>query len=62
MNKTHEKRQGRENKIFKTFSKNQTITSCHIEPPVQEMTMNEKLTMIGLTLDAANDFEPKTNE
>ena len=35
-----------------TFSKilpnNQTITACRIEFQVQEMTMNEKLTMIGL--------------
>ena len=35
-----------------TFSKilpnNQIITACRIELRVQEMTMNEKLTMIGL--------------
>ena len=45
MNKTHvkahEKRQGREN--------NQIITACHNELHVQEMTMNKKLIMIGLT-------------
>ena len=40
--KTHEKRQGRENRIFK-------ILPCCIKLRVQEMTMNEKLTMIGLT-------------
>ena len=45
--KTHEKRQGRENKILKNFS--QIITACRIELQVQEMSMNEKLTMIGLT-------------
>ena len=45
--KTHEKRQGRENKIIKTFS--QIITACRIELRVQEMTMNKKLTMIGLS-------------
>ena len=44
--KTHEKRQGRENKIFKKFC--QIITACRIELRVQEMTMNKKLTMIGL--------------
>ena len=45
--KTHEKRQGRENKIIKKFS--QIITACRIELRVQEMTMNKKLTMIGLS-------------
>ena len=30
------------------FPNNQIITACHIELWVQEMTMNEKLTMIGL--------------
>ena len=35
------KRQGREN--------NQIITACHNELHVQEMTMNKKLIMIGLT-------------
>ena len=36
-----------------TFSKilpNQIITTCHIKLQVQEMTMNEKLTMIGLII------------
>ena len=47
--KTHEKRKGRENKIFKNFANNQIITACRIELRIQEMTMNEKLTMIGLT-------------
>ena len=52
MNKTHvktnEKRQRRENKISKILSNNQIITVCRIELRVQEMTMNKKLTMIGL--------------
>ena len=47
--KTHEKRKGRENKIFKNFANNQIITACRIELRIQGMTMNEKLTMIGLT-------------
>ena len=51
MNKTHvknhEKREGRENKIFRNLPNNQIITACHIELQVQEMTMNEKLIMIG---------------
>ena len=34
------------------FPNNQIITTCHIELRVQEMTMNKKLTMIGLTLDS----------
>ena len=37
-----------------TFSKilpnNQIITACRIELQVQEMTMNEKLAMIGLII------------
>ena len=52
MNKTHvkihEKRQERKNKFSKLLPNNQIITSCCIELWVQEMTMNEKLTMIGL--------------
>ena len=36
-------------KFSKILPNNQTITACHIELWVQEMTMNEKLTMIGLT-------------
>ena len=43
--KTHEKRQGRENKIFKNFAKFFRV---------QEMTMNEKLTMIGLIANIKN--------
>ena len=40
--KTHEKRQGRENKIFNLFfPNNQIITIRHIKLRVQEMTMNE---------------------
>ena len=29
--KTHEKKQGRENKIFKNFANNQIIAACRIE-------------------------------
>ena len=36
-------------KFSKILSNNQTITAYHIEVRVQEMTMKEKLTMIGLT-------------
>ena len=32
----------------KFLPKNQIITACRIEIRVQEMTMNKKLTMIGL--------------
>ena len=46
-------KKGREEKT--KFSKilpiNQIIIACCIEFRVQEMTMNEKLTMIGLTLE-----------
>ena len=48
--KTHAKRQGRENKVFKSFVKYQIITACRMELRVEEMTMNEKLTMIGLII------------
>ena len=47
--KTHEKRQVRENKILKILPNNQIITTCCIKLRLQEMTMNEKLTTIGLT-------------
>ena len=42
-------KKGREEKtkFSKNSSNNQIITACHIKR-VQEMTMNEKLTMIGL--------------
>ena len=57
-------KKGKEDK--KNFSRilpnNQIITSCSLEIRVQEITMTEKLTIIGLTLEAANDFEPETNE
>ena len=36
----------------KILPNNQIITACHIKLQVQEMTMNKKLTMIGLTLDS----------
>ena len=48
--KTHEKREGRKNKICKILPNNQIITACRIEHQLQEMTMNKKLTMIGLII------------
>ena len=36
---------------FSKILPNQIITACHIELQVQEMTMNEKLTMIGLSFE-----------
>ena len=38
-------------KSSKILPNNQTITACRIELQVREMTMNEKLTMIGLILN-----------
>ena len=35
-------------KFSKILPNNQIITACRIELRVQEITMNEKLTMIGL--------------
>ena len=53
MNKTHikhmKKRREEETNFSKVFPNNQIITACRIELQVQEMTMKEKLTMIGLT-------------
>ena len=37
-------------KFSKILPNNQIITACHIKLQVQEMTMNKKLTMIGLTI------------
>ena len=44
-------KKGREEKtkFSKILPNNQIITACRIELRVQEMTMNEKLTMIGLS-------------
>ena len=44
-------KKGREEKtkFSKILPNNQIITACRIELRVQEMTMNEKLTIIGLT-------------
>ena len=44
-------KKGREEKtkFSKTLPNNQIITACRIELRVQEMTMNEELTMIDLT-------------
>ena len=36
-------------KFSKFLPYNEIITACRIELRVQEITMNEKLTMIGLT-------------
>ena len=38
-------------KFSKILPNNQIITACRIELQVREMTMNEKLTMIGLILN-----------
>ena len=38
-------------KSSKILPNNQIITACRIELQVREMTMNEKLTMIGLILN-----------
>ena len=52
MNKTHvnphEKDREEKTKFSEILPNNQIITACRIELRVQEMTMNEKLTMIGL--------------
>ena len=37
-------------KFSKILPNNQIITACHIEHQLQEMTMNKKLTMIGLII------------
>ena len=37
-------------KFSKILPNNQIITACCIKLRVQEMTMNKKLTMIGLTI------------
>ena len=46
-------KKGREEKtkFSKILPNNQIITACRIELQVREMTMNEKLTMIGLILN-----------
>ena len=54
------KKTGKRKQNFQKFC--QIITACHIELWVQEMTMNEKLTMIGLkvsqtgTISASESF------
>ena len=52
MNKTHvnpyEKDREEKTKFSEILPNNQIITACRIELRVQEMTMNEKLTMIRL--------------
>ena len=49
-------KKGREEKtkFSKFLPNNQIIIACRIELRVQEMTMNEKLTMIGLTKILSN--------
>ena len=43
-------------KFSKILPNNQIITSCRIKLWVQEMTMNEKLTMIGLIIESCKVF------
>ena len=45
-------KKGREEKtkFSKILPNNQIITACRIEHQLQEMTMNKKLTMIGLII------------
>ena len=47
MNKTHGKT-GKRKQNFKILPNNQIITTCRIKLRVKEITMNEKLTMVGL--------------
>ena len=49
-------KKGREEKtkFSKLLPNNQIIIACRIELRVQEMTMNERLTMIGLTKILSN--------
>ena len=46
-----EKGKEEKTKFSKMLPNNQKITACRIELRVQEMTMNEKSTMIGLILE-----------
>ena len=46
-----EKGKEEKTKFSKMLPSNQIITACRIELRVQEMTMNEKSTMIGLILE-----------
>ena len=52
-------KKGREEKtkFSKILLNNQIIAACHNELRVQEMTMNEKLIMIGLT-EQSLGFQP----
>ena len=43
-----EKGRGEKTKFSKILPNNQIITACRMELRVQEMPMNQKLTMIGL--------------
>ena len=49
-------KKGREEKtkFSKILPNNQIITACHIKLQVQEMTMKEKLTMMGLNCHSKN--------
>ena len=49
-------KKGRKEKtrFSKILANNQIITACRIELRVQKMTMNEKLTMIGLNFVCSN--------
>ena len=48
MKKHMKKGKEEKTKCSKILPNNQIITACRIELRVQEMTMNQKLTMIGL--------------
>ena len=48
--KTHEKGREEKTKFSKILPSNKIVTVCRIELQVQEMTLNEKLTMIGLMM------------
>ena len=45
-----EKGREEKTKFSKILPNNQIITACRIEHQLQEMTMNKKLTMIGLII------------
>ena len=52
--KTNEKGREQKTKFSKILPNNQIITACRIQVQVQEWTMNQKLTMVGLSY--LNDF------
>ena len=50
MQKYMKKDREKKTQCSKILPNNQIITACHIERRVQEMTINGKLTMIGLKI------------